>query len=467
MLASRQGRPHEIERFRERFVAYFVNADYTFDRRYTLSLSGRYDGSNMLGKDASSRWLPTGTVSAKWNIGNEDFMASTENFIDHMGLRFSFGLNATMPLGASSSPIFYSRPTFAPDYPQSSVTIDGLPNKDLTWEKAYMFNVGYDLDMFQGRLNVVLEYWNRQSFDLIAPVPVSGIGGQLYRLGNYADLYSWGADVTIGGTPISTNDWKFGMNFTFGYAYNQIRNMKTQTQLFNLVSQVGGNKDGYPVKSIFSVPFVMLDPETGAPYYLGPDGNETDGAYPQSDKTDYLKYEGPTDPIYTGGLTANVSWRGISATLFFSYQAGNVVRLNQSYRASYSDLTALSQDFKDRWMASDGWAATALTPAILDRLKESESTNSNRYNIYNYSTARIAKGDFIRLKTVSIGYDFPAEWLATTKFFRTASIRATGKDLWLIWADKRLNGQDPEFLNTGGVALPALPSVVISLSLGF
>ena len=467
MLKERNGQRNTLTYNRIRFRAYFLNADYTFDRRYTLSISGRYDGSNQLGKDRSSRWLPTGTAAAKWNIANESFMAGTKDFIDHMGLRFSFGLTATMPPVANSSAIFYSNPTFAPDYQQNAIDIDALANLGLTWEKSYMFNLGYDLIMFRNRFNVALEYWNRRSFDLIADVKDSGIGGQLYKPANYANLYSWGVDVTLGGTVVSTKDWKLNLNFTLGYSFDEIRNMTSLPQIMSLVSQTGGNKNGHPVNSIFSIPFVGLDPEKGTPLYLGPDGSIVEDAYMQSQNTDYLKYEGPADPRYTGGLTASASWKGLSATVFFSYQLGNVVRLNPSYAENYSDLSALSREFKDRWMASDGWVDNALTPAILDRLKAAESTGAYTYNVYNYSSARVAKGDFIRLKTVSIGYDLPTRWMEKSKIIRTASIRATGKDLWLMWADKRLNGQDPEFLNTGGVALPALPSVIISLSLGF
>jgi hypothetical protein len=330
-----------------------------------------------------------------------------------------------------------------------------------------MFNVGYDLSMFRNRLSMGLEYWNRTSFDLIDDVKDSGIGGRLSKKANYANLYCWGVDLTLGGTIVDTRDWKFNLNFTLGYAFDEIRNMQSLPIIFSLVSQTGGKKNGYPVNSIFSVPFKGLDPDKGTPRYLGPDGKLYEDVFLQSQNTDFLKYEGPADPRYTGGLTASVAWKGFSFTAFLSYQAGNVVRLNPSFASSYSDLSGLSQDFKSRWVASDGWVDNVLAPAILERLKAAESSGPNGYNIYNYSDPRIAKGDFVRLKTLSLGYDLPSNWLEKSKIIRTASIRATGRDLWLIWADKRLNGQDPEFLNTGGVALPALPSVVISLSLGF
>ena len=77
------------------------------------------------------------------------------------------------------------------------------------------------------------------------------------------------------------------------------------------------------------------------------------------------------------------------------------------------------------------------------------------------------KGDFIRLKTISLNYDFSPSWVSKSRFFRTASLRLTVKDPWLIYADKALKGQDPEFFNTGGVAMPTTTQFTLSLNLGF
>ena len=452
----------------ERFAAFFANTDYAFDRRYSVSASVRYDGSNALGKNASARWLPTWTFAGKWNIINEQFMEELRNTFNAMSLRTSFGLNATMPPATNSSAIFYDDMTFAPGgYRQNSITYESLANVNLTWEKSYMANLGYDISMFRNRLDLSVEYWNRQSFDLIAEIRDSGIGGQLYKKSNYADLYSYGFDVMLGGTPVKTRDWKWNINFTFGYSFNEIRNAKNLPQIMDLVSQTGGNKNGYPVNSLFSIPFAGLDPDSGTPLFEQPDGSTPrSDAYLQSTKTDYLKYEGPVDPPYSGGLNNTLTWKNLSLNLFFSCQWGNVVRLHPSFSEQYSDLSALSRDFQKRWMMSGDENSTTV-PAIIDRLKAMESSLSYPYNNYNFSSARVARGDFIRLKSLSLSYDIPARWLEKTKTVRTASLRVTGKDLLLIYSDSRLNGQDPEFLNTGGVALPALPQVIVSVTLGF
>lgn len=107
-------------------------------------------------------------------------------------------------------------------------------------------------------------------------------------------------------------------------------------------------------------------------------------------------------------------------------------------------------------------------PAIADLQTASiELGNAYPYNNYNYSDVRVAKGDFIRLKSISFAYDMPSSWIRKSHFFKSASIRVTGKDLWLLYSDKKLHGQDPEFYNSGGVAMPIQPQVVFSLDLGF
>ena len=80
---------------------------------------------------------------------------------------------------------------------------------------------------------------------------------------------------------------------------------------------------------------------------------------------------------------------------------------------------------------------------------------------------RVAKGDFIRLKSISLNYDFSSDWISKSRFFKTASVRFTVKDPWLIYSDKALNGRDPEFYNTGGVAMPTTTQFTLSLNLGF
>ena len=468
MLVYRQSPYYMMEDTYERNAAFYANADYTFDRRYSISASARYDGSNQLGRGAAKRWLPTWTFAGKWIISNEAFMENASRIVDFMSLRASYGLTANIPPSASNAmALYYNQELYRPGNAEGGITLADLQNTELTWEKNYQLNVGFDLTLFGGRLDFNVDYFNRQGFDLISQIKVAGIGGFMWKNANYADLDSQGVDITLGGKMISTKDWTWSAHFTFGYSKNIIRNAKNSPEVFELVRQEGGNKNNYPVNSLFSIPFAGLNPETGIPMFYNEKGEIGYDCYMQGIETDFLKYEGQIDPKYTGGLNTTLRWKSLSMNLFFTFQAGNVIRLNPVFSSSYSDITALPNEFKDRWIMSGDEQRTDI-PAIADNLMQKLYLSSAYpYNNYNYSSARVAKGDFIRLKSLSINYELPSALVRKSRVFKRAAVRLTAKDLWLMYSDKALNGQDPEFFNTGGVAMPVQTQFVLSLDLGF
>ena len=106
-------------------------------------------------------------------------------------------------------------------------------------------------------------------------------------------------------------------------------------------------------------------------------------------------------------------------------------------------------------------------PAIISKRQYEDNKDlMYAYNAYNYSTERIAKGDFIRMKEISLSYDFPKSWITSAKI-SNLSLKLQATNLFLIYADKKLNGQDPEFFNTGGVASPVPRQFTLTLRLGF
>ncbi|MDE6367363.1 MAG: SusC/RagA family protein, partial [Muribaculaceae bacterium] len=121
--------------------------------------------------------------------------------------------------------------------------------------------------------------------------------------------------------------------------------------------------------------------------------------------------------------------------------------------------------FMDRWVRPGDEKVTNV-PAIAS-LRQYQNNNDIRYgyNAYNYSTERVAKGDFIRLKEVSLSYDFPKSWLETLRL-SSASLKLSATDLWLCYSDKKLHGQDPEFINSGGVASPNPKQFTFTLRFG-
>ena len=151
--------------------------------------------------------------------------------------------------------------------------------------------------------------------------------------------------------------------------------------------------------------------------------------------------------------------------VFITYSFGNVIRLDPVFHASYSDLDATPKEFKNRWLMAGDEQYTDI-PVIADlRLLQNDSNLSYAYNSYNRSTARVASGDFIRMKEISLSYDFPKSWVSALRLSSlSAKLQAT--NLFLIYADKKLYGQDPEFFNTGGVAVPMPKQFTFTLRVG-
>ena len=178
-----------------------------------------------------------------------------------------------------------------------------------------------------------------------------------------------------------------------------------------------------------------------------------------------MEFSGSIDPTDVGSLGNTLKWKQLTLHLFVTYSFGNVVRLDPVFSNQYSDLTATPKEFKNRWMVPGDERYTDI-PTIASTRQNRQDTNlSIAYNAYNYSTARVAKGDFIRMKEISLGYDFPKQLISHIGI-NTLGVKLQATNLFLIYADKKLNGQDPEFSNAGGVAVPMPKQFTMTLRVG-
>jgi hypothetical protein len=151
--------------------------------------------------------------------------------------------------------------------------------------------------------------------------------------------------------------------------------------------------------------------------------------------------------------------------VFITYSFGNVIRLDPVFSNTYNDLDSMPKEFNNRWVVPGDEAVTDV-PVIASRVQNRNNTElAYAYNAYNYSTARIARGDFIRMKELSLGYDFPKKWVEPLKI-GSLSLKVQATNLFLLYADKKLNGQEPEFFNTGGVAVPVPKQFTMTLKIG-
>lgn len=454
-----------------RDASFFGTGTYSWKGRYTVNGTVRYEGSNRLGKARSARWLPTWNLSGAWNIHEEPWFEKTfKKTLSHATLKASYSLTGDKPSATNAQAIIQSTNVWRPFASDKETALEmyDFANPDLTYEKKHEFNAGVDLGFFNNRLNFTFDWYTRNNYDLIGPRTTNGTKGVITELANVASMKSHGEEISISSKNIVNKDFTWNTDFIFSHVKTKVTSLEdgsSSAKIINMITGSGFTKEGYPYRSLFSIDFKGLN-ENGIPTFINDKGVITTSDINfQSKVLDYLVYEGPTDPSITGSLGNTFSYKGWHLNVFATYAFGNKVRLDPSFHATYSDLDAMPKEFANRWTVAGNEAYTNI-PAIADlRQNQNDIYLSYAYNAYNRSNARVAKGDFIRMKEMSVSYDFPAAWTKHL-MLNTLNLKLQATNLFLIYSDKKLNGQDPEFFNTGGVAVPMARQFTLTLRIG-
>ncbi len=457
-----------IGRERDRFFGVFFNGGYAYDSRYVVNFTARYDGSNQLGESNSARFLPTWNVSGAWNVYNESFFKeiSVFNPLDYLKIRGTYGISGNLPPEASALLNLEADVTIRPSDVEPVLSIKDLTNTELTWEKLRELNFGIDFSLKNGRLSGTLDYYRRNSFDLIGTVQTSAIGGQGLKTGNFADMKANGYEISLSSTNLKTNNFTWRTNFNFGYTRDEITKLDFGPRLTDVVSQGGDAVIGRPRASLFSTRSAGLNTR-GIPTFLGA-GDEIIFQLDLQDREDIedlLVFEGSTEPRGAGGFTNTFTYKNITLTALLSFKYDYKIRLNSNIFGFYNDFDALPGELKNRWVVPGDEELTNI-PVILDtQATVGNSEVFQAYALYNLSDQRVADGDYIRLKSVRLSYKLPTSWLERFGI-SSASVSAEGQNLALLYSDSALNGQDPEFFLSGGVALPQPKLITFSLNIG-
>ena len=471
--AQEQGSDYySLENTHERSAAFVGVATYSWKRRYSLTGTYRYEGTNRMGKSRSARWLPTWNLSGAWNAHEESWFEKLKPVLSNFTAKLSYSLTADR--GPSS--ITNSRAVIKADNPwrpsasdkESSLYIAWLANNDLTYEKKHELNFGLDAGFLNNRINFTFDIYTRRNYDLIGATNTMGIGGETTKYGNVAKMKSNGVELSLNTVNIKTKDFTWTTDFIYSHMNNEVTELNTYNRLYDYISGYGFTMPGYPQRSLFSIPFAGLNNE-GLPTFYDPDGNITvTGIEMQEydpERLKFLKYEGPADPTDVGSLGNIFRYKNLTLNLFITYSFGNVVRLDPVFSSEYSDLSATPKEFNNRWIKPGDEKYTNIPVIASKQQLNNISYLSKAYQSYNYSTARVAKGDFIRMKEISLAYEFP-KTITQALNISNLSLKLQATNLFLLYADKKLNGQDPEFFNAGGVATPMPKQFTLTLKFG-
>ncbi len=454
-----------------RSIAFFANGTYSYKGKYTLNGTYRYEGTNGLGKARTARWLPTWNVSAAWNMHEEPWMKNLYPTVTHLMLKGSYSLTGDRPSVSNAEVVVGATNPWRPfaDDKESALYIEDMANPSLTYEKKHEINLGLEAGFFDNRINFTFDWYKRNNYDLIGPVTT--VFGT--RLGNVASMASDGYEISLTTKNIKAKDFSWTTNFIYSHTHNVVTKLESQKRAFDLISGSGFAFEGYPVRSLFSYKFTGLN-EEGLPTFISEAGEPTvSGVYFQERDEELLKknllYSGSVDPTDVGSLGNIFSWKGLKLNVYITYSFGNVIRLDPVFRSAYDDLNSMPREFKNRWTVPGDENKTTI-PVIASYWQNRIHSNSGSYlsyayNAYNYSDARIARGDFVRLKELSLAYDFPKS-VAEAMKLGSLGVKVQATNLFLLYSDSKLNGQDPEFYNTGGVAVPLAKQFTFTLRIG-
>ena len=447
-----------------REVSFFANLAYSLNSKYNFTFSIRSDGSNRLGKSEKFRFLPIWVIGGSWNIDREKFLQKTE-WLDYLKLRGSYGLRGNISnLGSPEmKAYYYTTARFEPEANETYIYISSPDNPKLQWEKEKMYNIALEFGLFE-RINLTLEYYNRKNYDLIGYVAASQVSGFTHRTINCASMRNQGFEITLNTHNIKLKDFDWNTVFTFGYNKNTVLDLVYSTNVAILSADRGGAQKGKPISGLYAFRYAGLTND-GIPLFYNEKNEKTNVISTYDQNISMLQYEGSREPLGSGGFTNTIRYKGLNLSVLFTYSFGNKIRLNPLISNYYNDVSALSGDLVNRWTTPGDEYHTNI-PRIFEQETRDRLTASNADPVlfYNRSNLRTADGSFIRLKSITLSYYLPDQWMKTLGI-ASAQLKAQAQNV-ALWADKKLKGQDPEALITG-IGIPSPKTVSLGLSVDF
>ena len=419
----------------DRYVSFYGNASYTYNNRYSINGSIRIDQSNLFGTDPKYQYRPLWSVGASWFMASEKFMQNIQ-WINRLNLRLTYGINGNVSkdVGPYLTVVDDGYNSWTGDF---SAYIQNPPNPQLRWEKTAVTNIGLDFSILNSRLNGTIDYYIRKSTDLLGNRSTDPTLGWDNLKVNFGSLNNKGIEVALGSVNISKPDFEWRTNLNFSYNKNRITKMKhSNTTVFSYV-QGEVHTEGKPMYSLFSYKDAGLDSQTGAPLVYDKDGNKVSNV----GSIDELEYSGTTRPPYTASLINRFKYKGWSLSFMFIYNGGHVLRDEVAPYLSGGVTSNVSKKAMNHWRKPGDENIKGVAPAM------NRSASYTLKQVWYTLDSHIIKGDYIKLRDVTLTYDLPREWIR--KFsLESMSVNCQVSNLWRWVAND--SDLDPEAYTTTG-----------------
>ncbi len=437
-----------------RIASYFTNLEYNFREKIFVQGSYRRDGSSRFGKNV--RWGNFWSAGASWNLHKEDFLSGAE-FISELKIRTSIGENGNQSgIDDHASKGYFA--TGADYNGNPGYSMSNIENGNLTWEKNSMFNIGVDFSLFN-RLTGSVDYYNRSSSALLYTAPVSSTNGldELYQ--NTMAMSNKGIELSLNSVNIQKADFTWETSFNFSTLKNEITDVVGTEG--RIISGTTIYEEGKPFNSYYMPGYAGVNADTGdAEWWLDESKTEKTNVYGDAQPFN----QGTSLPKWFGGLTNNLSYKGIEFSFQFNFNWGTQLyntwdryMMTDGSRRLSSTGNMSRQIFERRWQKPGDQTDV---PRVVYGNKQSGSSSMT-------STRFLYDGSYIRLRDITLAYNLPSAWVSKIKL-SNVRVYARGSNLWTYVKSETLD-RDPETFLSGRLdqQIPISKQVLFGLDISF
>ena len=419
-------------------MSYFGRIGYSYDNRYFIQANFRADAYDSSKLDKTHRWGYFPSVSAGWTVSNEAFMQGVKSALslDFLKLRASWGVNGNVnalgeyqyasSLESSSNYGYNMDGTFLVGVRPSKV----LPNPNIKWETSRQVDVGLDLRMFKNRLTFSVDWYNKNTHDLLTSTTAPANTGAETVYVNAGLVNNHGTEFELGWKD-TVGDFSYSISGNLSTVHNKVvegtSKDRVPGQKIWSSYDVTYFEEGYPLWYLRTFVVDHIDPQTGAAVYK--DFNNDDAITP-----DDRDFAGSGIPDFTYGITLNFAWKGFDLLVLGAGSQGAEL-LYAVTRADALQQNTLKCFYADAWKSASSTGYKYPKPDSSDKF-------------YRCSNLRVYDASFFKIKQIQLGYTLPRN---LTKKIAMSSLRAyVSLDDWFTFT--KYPGLDPETSHAGSSA---------------
>ncbi len=467
MIGAPTGANYTTSDVLHRFYSLYMNANYTYDSRYSASFSYRVDKADLFGADPKFRGRPLWSVGLGWNVHNEAFMKDVD-WLDALKVRTSYGLTGNIAQDFSS---YLTATVGVNEINGVRVAIlNTPPNDQLRWEKTASLNIGTDFALFNGRLTGAFDYYYKRGSDLLTVTDLDPTTGWSSLTINNGKMTNQGVELQLNGEILRAHNRKdFGISADFSIAYNKNKVTSVNHEATSGAEALLANTlhQGYPAHSLFSYRFAEMKDQGGIQYFGWYDANNqvhyTDINTEEFTTADVV-YSGSLDPKVSMSFTPQFTWQGFTLSCMFAYYGGHVMRArveDWTYQGSaygytvHDETEAIPRSYLNYWTTtSDQYPANGY------------AGSANVVGNYQYLDANVVPADYLKLRNIVLDYEFP-KTICRKLHLQSLRLRLQANNL-LTWTRNKLD-VDPESVNPigGETGLKTPRSYTMGVSVNF